>query len=252
MPREQIPEQVAHYHRTRQSSQDVLTRRRVVSDVATTDGYEPDEDAIYDTRMPTSVRRYHPPDDDPAPRQVQVVHHPMRRRASAQAPIQERKARAARQNAAQGERRRIPWLFFVGVGMVCMFLLVQAVNALHAWGIDKYNDLHYGRPRTFQVDARVGHNDADITSHFIALNLGGQVLAVEFPGGDATKARVYIGPKLPHDQALDPVTLEFRDVNGDGKPDMIIVIEDNDHIEIPFINDNGSFRPVQAGNHIRF
>ena len=249
MPREQIPEQIAHYYRTRQSSQDAPPRRRMVSDVAT-DDYKPDDDTIYDTRMPTSVRRYHPPDDDLATQQVQVIHHQMPRRASAQPPAQERKARAAKQQVpTRRQQRRVHWLFFVGVGMVCMLVLWQAGNAVYSWGVGKYDDLHYGRPRTFQVDARVGHNDARTPSHFIALNLNSQILVVEFPGGDATKARVYIGPTLTPDQALDPVTLEFRDVNGDGKSDMIIVIADV-HLEVPFINDNGSFRPVQTGDHI--
>jgi hypothetical protein len=249
MPREQIPEQVAKYYRTRQSSQDA-PRRRMVSDVAT-DDYEPDDDTIYDTRMPTSVRRYHQPDDDDlATQHVQVVHHQPPRRASAQAPTQERRAHAAKQTTAQRERPRVHWLVPTGITMISMLVLYLAGNAVYAWGVNQYNDLHYGRPRTFQVDARVGHNDAQTPSHFLALNLNGQVLVIEFPGGDATKAKVYIGPTLPHDQSMDPVTLEFQDVNGDGKPDMIIVIAENVHIEVAFINDNGSFRPAQASDHI--
>jgi hypothetical protein len=43
---------------------------------------------------------------------------------------------------------------------------------------------------------------------------------------------------------LTPVTLSFRDVTGDGKPDMLIHIQD---AVIAMINDNGSFRPAKPG-----
>ncbi len=45
-------------------------------------------------------------------------------------------------------------------------------------------------------------------------------------------------------EALAPVTLSFRDVTGDGKPDLIATV---DGTQIVFINDNGSFRPPRPG-----
>ena len=68
-------------------------------------------------------------------------------------------------------------------------------------------------PRTFQVDAVVGQGDSLVhPSHFIALNLHGQIEVIEFPGGDATHARIYLGPHLYGSNAsLVPVTLQFVD-----------------------------------------
>ena len=43
------------------------------------------------------------------------------------------------------------------------------------------------------------------------------------------------------------VTLHFKDVNGDGKPDMIVSVQDS---TIIFLNENGQFRPVRSGEHV--
>ncbi len=48
-------------------------------------------------------------------------------------------------------------------------------------------------------------------------------------------------------QDLTPVTLNFKDVNGDGKLDMIIHIQDQTFV---FINDGTQFRPLKPGEHI--
>jgi hypothetical protein len=60
----------------------------------------------------------------------------------------------------------------LGVGMVLTFTLIFLGQLLLAWVNTSLDDLHYGRPRTFQVDAVVGHGDSAATpSHFLALNL---------------------------------------------------------------------------------
>lgn len=125
-----------------------------------------------------------------------------------------------------------------------MLALWTMLSVAVSWGQTTLNDLRYGRPRTYQVDRFVGHNEAaGIPSHFMAINLNRRIEIIEFPGGDATKARVYLGPQLfgPGDE-LAPVTLSFADVNGDRKPDMIIRFQDS---EIVFLNDQGSFRPLR-------
>src|SRR5207245_11195360 len=103
--------------------------------------------------------------------------------------------------------------------------------------------LHDRPPRTFQIDAVVGPNDSSSNpSHFIALNLNGRIEVIEFPGGDASKARIYIGPQLyGNGQDLIPVTLSFVDVNGNHHPDMIIRFQDTN---IVYINDQAGFRPA--------
>ena len=111
------------------------------------------------------------------------------------------------------------------------------------------DDATYGRPRTYQVDAVVGHNDSPSNpSHFIFLNLNRQVIVTELPGGDTTHARIYNGPTLFGDgQDLTPITAEFKDVNGDGKPDMIVHIQDQ---RLVFINDGTQFRPQKPGEQV--
>jgi len=80
------------------------------------------------------------------------------------------------------------------------------------------------------------------------LNLNRHIQIIEFPGGDAAKAKVYIGPVLiGQGQDLAPVTLSFKDVNGDGKPDMIVNVQDSRFV---FINENGTFRPPHPGENI--
>ena len=121
--------------------------------------------------------------------------------------------------------------------------------AVHWWQVTQ-DDWHYGRPRTYQIDAVVGHNNDSLRSpsHFIAMNFRSHIQIIEFPAGDTTKAKIYQGLPLYGDgQDLAVVTISFRDVNGDGKPDMIINVA-NTHIA--YINDNGQFRPLKPGEHV--
>jgi hypothetical protein len=151
-----------------------------------------------------------------------------------------------------GRRRGVGfhWLFFVGLAMLVMLLGWVLLSSLLNWWQVWQDDLHYGRPRTFQVDAIVGHNDSEANpSHFVAINLRRQVEIIEFPGGDSSKAKIYIGPVLIGEgQDLAAVTLSFKDVNGDGKPDMIVNVQNSHFV---FINDNGSFRPARPGENVQ-
>jgi hypothetical protein len=128
--------------------------------------------------------------------------------------------------------------------MLAMLALLAAFIVVTNWVATTLDDIHYGRPRTFQIDAFVGHNESPgMPSHFIALNLHGRIEITELPGGDTTHARVYLGPQLYGTGAdLVPVTLSFIDVNGDHRPDMIIHFQGT---QVVFINDQGSFRPLR-------
>ena len=149
-----------------------------------------------------------------------------------------------------GRRRpHFHWLVFVGVAMFIMILGWVAFNALTNWWQITQDDWHYGRPRTFQTDMAVGHYDSPTNpSHFIAENLNRHILIIELPGGDTAKAKIYSGPLLiGPNQDLTPVTLTFRDVNGDGKVDMIVNVQDSHFV---FLNQNNQFvaAPGQNGN----
>ena len=154
-----------------------------------------------------------------------------------------------RQSVAHADHTHKPhahWLVFVGLGMLTMVAVWVGLTLLTGWWQVIMDDWHYGRPRTYQVDAVVGHHDSAANpSHFIALNLNHHIEIIEFPGGDPTQAKVYIGPTLlGSGQDLTVVTLTFKDLNGDGKPDMVINIGDSHFV---FINDAGQFRPARPG-----
>jgi len=146
-------------------------------------------------------------------------------------------------------RRHIRPLLYLGVGMIAMLALWSGLSMLVNWWTTHKDDSTYGRPRTFQTDAVVGHNDSPTTpSHFIAVNLNRHITIIEIPGGDTAKMKVYNGPTLFGDgQDLTPVTLQFQDVNGDGKPDMVIRIQDQ---VLVMINNQGGFRPQKPGEQI--
>ena len=139
------------------------------------------------------------------------------------------------------EPKKVHWLLYVGVGMIAALALWVTASTLLAWGTEKYNDIIYGNPRIYQTDYVVGHNNDSIThpSHFIALNLHGQVIIVELPAGDPTKSIDYIGPALiaVGDEKI-PITLSFSDLNKDGKPDMFVHIQDK---EVHFCNNGTKF-----------
>jgi hypothetical protein len=138
--------------------------------------------------------------------------------------------------------RRMHWLLYIGLGMIAALALWALGSSALAWGTDQYNNIVYGNPRTFQIDMVVGHNDSPAhPSHFMALNLHGQVIIFELPGGDPSKAIDYTGPDLVGtnpDQI--PVTLSFSDVNGDHMLDMLVHVEDK---VIVFLNNGTKFVP---------
>jgi hypothetical protein len=142
------------------------------------------------------------------------------------------------------------WLIFAALAATIMILSWMAVSALANWWQVTQDDWHYGRPRTYQVDAVVGHNDSVAhPTHFIAINLNRHIEIIEIPGGDATKAKIYAGPILiGQGQDLTPVTLTFKDVNSDGKPDMIVNVGDSHFV---YINENGGFRPARPDENIQ-
>ncbi|GAC1431514.1 MAG: hypothetical protein PVS3B3_26600 [Ktedonobacteraceae bacterium] len=148
----------------------------------------------------------------------------------------------------------VHWLLPLGVGMVAMLVLWVFGSLLVAWGQQRYDDVTYGRPRTYQTDAVVGHNDsAAHKSHFIAINYNRQAIVTEWMGGDPAKSVNYVVPYsiLGDNSDLTPVTVELRDVTGDHKPDMVIHIHLRTQDEtFVFVNDGTKFRPQQANDKI--
>ena len=137
-------------------------------------------------------------------------------------------------------KHKTHWMVFAGGGMVFMLALFIGLQMLGNW----WNNHVYGNPLTYQTDQVVGHADStDHPTHFVAINLNSRVTIIEIPGGDTSHARIYSGPTLYSDNGDSiPVTLEFKDVNGDGKVDMIVHIGDK---QIIYLNDGTQFKPQQ-------
>ena len=137
-----------------------------------------------------------------------------------------------------------PLLLIAAMLLIMLFGFLLLSNLVQWWQ-NWQDDLNYGRPRTFQMDGWVGHNEqGSHPSHFIAQNLDNQVSIIEYPGGDPNKARVLVGPHLfgKGDELL-PIRIRLADVNGDGHVDLIATIGDQNII---YINDNGQFRLIRS------
>jgi len=134
------------------------------------------------------------------------------------------------------------WLVYVGIGMIAMLALWVGLQMLGTWWSEHQLDATYGFPRTYQVDAVVGHDDSTAhPTHFIFLNLKGRVVIIELPGGNVAHARIYNGPAIiGGNPEQTPVTAEFQDVDGDGKMDMIVHIGTQ---QFTYINDGTEFKP---------
>jgi len=226
-----IPRRV---HAPRQTAADVAEDDDVANDLTVA------EDDQWYPRMPKSAIRLTDVPRRSSPRDV-VVHRVPRRASTLVGKDTE---------ALPRPRIRLHWLVFVGVALLVMlggYVLFTIVA--NWWSVTQAN-WQYGYPRTSQCDAVVGHNHDSTANptHFIALNLNGQVEVIEIPAGDAAKAKIYVGPSLVGTSAnLAPVTLSFADVTGDGKLDLIIHVQGGQFV---FINTGSEFRPATPADHV--
>lgn len=158
------------------------------------------------------------------------------------AAVQSAKPQAsAAEPVAARPRARFHPLLYLGLGMLGVLIISTVFTAGAGWWENTMNYLHYGNPPTYQLEAVVGHNDSvSHPSHYIALNLHGRIQIIEFPGGDGSHARIYLGPQLyGSDADKAPVTLKFVDINNDGRPDMLAFFQAS---WIVFINTPQGFR----------
>lgn len=220
---------------------------------------------------PKSIVRHRPMTTSPSGTRTQTIskaRQPITQRASrprTTASQTKPESEASTSNSSTPARTPMPWartepvtspktrqkglqnswhpLTYLGLGMTGMLLLWMLLSTALGWSQTLLDDMRYGRPRTFQMDAMVGHNEQPgRPSHFIALNLNRNIQIIEIAGGDPAHTHIYTGPQLygAHDD-LVPVTLSFLDVNGDHHPDMLITFQDS---RIVYINDGDHFRPA--------
>jgi hypothetical protein len=137
-------------------------------------------------------------------------------------------------------------------------LLVVPVGS---WIGEQLADTQYGSIHTYQLDAVAGHQDSPANpTHFTAINLKGEIVVFELQGGQAKASKVYVAyqqlANLGWSHANKAiVTLETHDVNGDGKPDLIVHVFSRDlnwlfqpeqAAEVVFLNTGATFKPQQA------
>lgn len=236
-----------------------------------------DRDDLYETRMPSSARRYKPTNDfsdDFARSQVQTRQQTTQNRNTATS-IQRRSAMSGTYTNTSGKytngyaggytsgvtstavrptrtveryTEEIPvhnrnhskrFYTTVIVGMCVTIALLACLSSLITWWQGFQEDLTYGNPRTAQIDAVVGHNDSTANpTHFIFLNLHGHIQIIEIQGGNAAKTHVYTGPTLlGANKDSIPVTGEI--VNQQGKQNLIVHVGSQD---LYFINDGTTFK----------
>jgi len=217
-------------------------------------------DDVWPSRMPSSTRRYRSDvkaEVGRAPADVQgIILSERKQRRTTPGPATSAGRRRVDtediiyRRGDTSAKRHPHWLFYLGLAVCVMLVGWFVVGVVTNWWRVLQDDWRYGRPRTYQTEFVVGHNDSkEQPSHFIALNLDRQIQVIEFPGGDSTKAKVYLGPVLVGEQQeLAPVTLDFKDVTDDGNVDMIVTVQASHFI---FVNDKGQFRPPASDEDVQ-
>jgi hypothetical protein len=210
------------------------TRESVHVPVVADDYDLEEDDAYYQTRLPTSARRYQQiPDVATTKGRVNIVEHYHEQPLSAhrtpyqQLPPQRQRYTDEVAHIQPKPRRRAHPLVWTGV--FCIFLILGwiGLNGVVSWWQGVQNDWTYGKQRHFEISAIVGHSDsANNPSHFTAENINGQIIVIELPGGNASKAKIYQIETVPGNTGNPPVKISFQDMNADGKPDMLVVIGD--------------------------
>jgi hypothetical protein len=134
-------------------------------------------------------------------------------------------------------RSRANWhpVLYLGLGMLAFLILWQGgAWALANWVQPRLDDHDYGYPRTRQLDANLGHRaeNGSAVSHLIVINLNGEVVLMEFPGGMAKGSTIWdLGRVYSDDRSVDitrvPIDLAIQDIGGpqnrpDGKQDVLI------------------------------
>lgn len=207
------------------------------------DDYTGYESAAVRPLIPKSQRRYHPI-DTPTRTVLRMTHHqglPPRasRTTGPQQPAQ-------REYAPRSAPPSMHLLFAVGVGMLATLVCSVFVVACVHWWQTAQDTMQYGNPRTFQCDTDVKHGGV---SHFTVENLDGSIFIVEVQKNDLTRAHIYQGPSFSGPGAdLQPATLSFEDVNGDGYPDMVVTVSNTRYI---LVNDHTGFRAPTPADHIK-
>jgi hypothetical protein len=211
------------------------------------DDYELEEgDEYYQTRLPTSARRYQGMPLATRGGSVKMVEHyhqqPLRAHRQP-VPSPPRSYRDEDEHLPVTPRRRIHPLVWIGSFCIVLVFGWIGLNSAAAWWQGVQDNWTYGQLRHFTLDAVVGHTDSPTSpSHFTAENDRGHIYVIELPGGDTAKAHIYQITAIPGNDGNPPVRISFQDLNRDGKPDMLVEIgEPGSYITVMLFNNGSQF-----------
>jgi len=178
-------------------------------------------DSYYQTRNPSSTRRYVTTEGN------QVIQQGNKRIIINEEPLP--------------KQRRFHWVFYVGIVFSAMVIGWIAFTLLTNWWTAKQADWKYGNPRTFQIDQFVGHLDSpEHPNHFVALNDNSMIEVVEL-NANPKNDHIYMITTVTDN--LMPVALNFADINHDGKLDMVVTIGAGNSYSVVLLNDGIEFKP---------
>ena len=192
------------------------------------EGVEEEEDEYDGTHRPTGSRKYQLPPQEYVIQQgnKRFVVHP------GPPPIREQSLRP-QQNLYYEEEEKPPprrghWLVFLGLFFIAVVAFAVVLISAGNWWAGVQEDWQYGKnPRTYQTDAVVGHGDSPQSpTHFIGMNLNGQIIVLEISRADPTKARRYNITTIENNAGNPPVKISFQDVDASGKLAMLVQIGD--------------------------
>jgi hypothetical protein len=161
--------------------------------------------------------------------------------------FQDLNALLARLVALVSSRDRLRWLPYAITGIMAFTALHLVANTMVAWAEPRISSIsqleHYMETPTYHLRADVGHGASPgMLSHLTAMNMDGQIIVVDFPGGDAERMRVLQGPYLfGSEGSSTPVSLRLEDMNGDTHSDLIVQVNNE---EIIYINRDQTFQLV--------
>jgi hypothetical protein len=144
-------------------------------------------------------------------------------------------------------RDKLRWLSYGLTGVVAFAALYMLTDTMVAWAEPRLSSIsqleHYMETPTYHLRADVGHGTSPgMLSHLTAMNMDGQIIVVDFPGGDAERMRVLQGPYLfGSEGSSTPVSLRLEDMNGDTHSDLIVQVNNE---EIIYINRDQTFQLI--------
>src|SRR5260370_23032748 len=136
------------------------------------------------------------------------------------------------------------FVIWVCLGLLVMIIGWWLLSWVANWWQGVQDNWKYGNPRTFQADQYMGLGDSPAhPDHFIALNLHGVIEVLQINPVDSKRDAMYVLSKVDNDSV--PATLSFRDVEGNGKTDVIVTIGDTTPFSIVMLNDGKTLQRTQ-------